>query len=414
MTLGGSDTVVVGAGIGGMTAALLLAEAGAEVTLLERVAQPAAVGAGILLQPNGLAVLTGLGLAEALERGGHRVTRSAVRGADARPIADLAVPDFGHRLDHALAVRRSHLHEVLLAAVTDRPAIRTRLGAEVAGVRPDGTVELRDGEQLAAGLVVGADGISSTVRAHGDFGVTLRSTGVRDVRVLVPGDEPSIEGEWWTALGLVGGAPTGDGHTYLYASAGAPAVARALDARDLAAFRDAWAAAVPPTGPVLARVERFEQLLVNDVTRVDCERWVDGRIVLLGDAAHAMAPNLGQGANAAMVDAAVLASELAADQPVPAALARYGARRQPAVRAVQDAADRLARLAHLRRPVARRLRDGVLRLVARAAGPAQRQARRYQQEDPGWLLATTRGLVAMPPPGGGPAAPGPDQPRHGS
>jgi 2-polyprenyl-6-methoxyphenol hydroxylase-like FAD-dependent oxidoreductase len=407
MTLDGSDAVVVGAGIGGMTAALLLAGAGAEVTLLERVPEPLAVGAGILLQPNGLAVLAGLGLAEAVERGGHRVSRSAVRGADGRPIADLAVPDFGHGLDHAVAVRRSHLHEVLLAAAGDRPAISTRLGAEVTGVRPDGTVRLRDGAELGAGLVVGADGISSTVRAHGDFGVTIRSTGARYVRVLVAGEEEAIEGEWWTALGLVGGAPTGDGHTYLYASARAPAVARALDARDLAAFRDAWAAALPLTAPVLARVERFEQLLVNDVARVDCERWVDGRLVLLGDAAHAMAPNLGQGANSAMVDAAVLASELAADQPVATALGRYGARRRPAVRAVQDAADQLARLAHLRRPVARRVRDAVLRPLARAAGPAQRQARRYQQEDPAWLLATTRGLVARAPGGAGQATPEP-------
>jgi 2-polyprenyl-6-methoxyphenol hydroxylase-like FAD-dependent oxidoreductase len=103
---------------------------------------------------------------------------------------------------------------------------------------------------------------------------------------------------------------------------------------------------------VLARIERFEQLLVNAVARVDGKRWADGRLVLLGDAAHAMAPNLGQGANAAMVDAA-------------------------------------------------------LRLAARAAGSAERQARRYQQEDPAWLLATTRGLVAKAPPGAGQAAPEP-------
>lgn len=82
MTLDGRGVVVVGAGIGGITVALLLAEAGAEVTLLERVAAPAAVGAGILLQPNGLAVLGGLGLAAALERGGHRAGGGAVHTAD--------------------------------------------------------------------------------------------------------------------------------------------------------------------------------------------------------------------------------------------------------------------------------------------------------------------------------------------
>jgi 2-polyprenyl-6-methoxyphenol hydroxylase-like FAD-dependent oxidoreductase len=401
MSVDGRPVVVAGAGIGGITAALLLADAGAEVTLLERVAEPAAVGAGILLQPNGLAVLGGLGLTAALEEAGHRAGVGAVRGADGRPIADLAVPDFGDGLDHVLALRRSRLHEILLAAVRERPAITTRFGAEVTAARPDGTVELAahgggDGA-IAADLVVGADGVGSTVRADGGFGATVRATGARYVRVLVAGDDPTIQGEWWTTLGLIGGSPTGDGGTYVYASAAAPAVARALDARDLSAFRDAWARALPPAAPVLARVERFDQLLVNDVARVDCERWADGRLVLLGDAAHAMAPNLGQGANSAMVDAAVLVAELAADQPVDEAMRRYEARRRPAVRAVQDTADRLGRLADLRRPVLCRARDMLLRLAGRAGGSMERRARGYQQEDPAWLLATTRGLAKRPP-----------------
>jgi len=99
-------------------------------------------------------------------------------------------------------------------------------------------------------------------------------------------------------------------------------------------------------------VHGFDDLLVNDVARIDCDRWSVGRLVLLGDAAHAMAPNLGQGANSALVDAAVLVAELS-DGSRPDPLGRYARRRRAAVRAVQDRADTLAALAGVTNPVLR-------------------------------------------------------------
>jgi 2-polyprenyl-6-methoxyphenol hydroxylase-like FAD-dependent oxidoreductase len=191
--------------------------------------------------------------------------------------------------------------------------------------------------------------------------------------------------------GCSGGAPLGDGSTYLYLDVAVPPVARALAEQDLEGFRGRWAAALPLAAPVLEGLGSLDGLLVNRVVRVDCRRWADGRLVLVGDAAHAMAPNLGQGANSAIVDAAVLAAELAADQPVEQALGRYTARRRPAVGWVQDAADRLARLSRVAHPVLRWGRDLALRRLGRlATGPSRQQ--RVQQEDPVWLYATTRAL----------------------
>jgi 2-polyprenyl-6-methoxyphenol hydroxylase-like FAD-dependent oxidoreductase len=392
--LEGRRVVVAGGAVGGMAAALLLARAGASVTVLERVAEPAAVGAGLVLQPNGLAVLAGLGLDGQLAGAGHRMGAAGmVRSASGATLARIQVPDFGGGLDHVLAIRRSRLHDLLLAAVrAAHPAVALRLGAEVTGAGGDGTVSFQAGGvagTVTGDLVVGADGVGSVVRQGGHFGARTRA-GATYLRGLVAGDDLGLEGEWWTPLGLFGGAPMGDGTTYFYGSATRPPVAAALAAGDLAGLRAAWAAALPLAGRVLERVQDPAELLVNQVVRVDCERWHDGRLVLVGDAAHAMAPTLGQGANSALVDAAVLAAELAGDRPAEAALARYTARRRPAVRRVQDTADRVARLAELASPPLRRARD---RLLAAASGlGAERRVRAVQQEDPSRLLEAVRRL----------------------
>jgi 2-polyprenyl-6-methoxyphenol hydroxylase-like FAD-dependent oxidoreductase len=391
MGLERTNVVVVGGAVGGMTAALLLARAGASVTLLERVAEPGRAGAGILLQANGLAVLYGLGLRERLLRAAYRRDDGgAIRSGTGTPLIGVRVPRYAYGLDHVLVLRRSHLYQVLYDTVVTERGIDARFGATVTGATPAGTLTYswqgRSGA-LAADLVIGADGVSSTVREAGNLGAVVSRTGATYLRALVDGQDLFAPGEYWTGLGLFGGMPVGDGSTYFFADASAPPVAAALASRDLAALTAHWAAELPLAAPAFERIRRFGDLLINEVRRVDCERWTDGRLTLLGDAAHAMAPNLGQGANSALVDAAVLTAELFTARPLETALRRYADRRRSAVRWVQDASDRLARLSSVSNPALRRARDLALWTVQRQVASPRRHAQNLQ-EHPAELYET--------------------------
>jgi 2-polyprenyl-6-methoxyphenol hydroxylase-like FAD-dependent oxidoreductase len=316
----------------------------------------------------------------------REVSGARITNADGRTL--LAPPAKSPRV---VMLRRSTLQGVLLDAVSSKARIERMFGAELVHAAPDGSVETREAggptRTMHADLVIGADGVHSRVRECGSFGANIRGTGIRYIRGLV--SEGLAQGvEAWTSAGLFGSFAV-DGGTYFYASCGTADCAAALESRNLDSLRTAWARAYRPGGWILGAVERFDELLVNEVLRVDCARWWDERLVLLGDAAHAMAPNVGQGANSALVDAVVLLDELRRAQSLEQALATYDARRRRRVKKVADLAGRLGRLAELTHPVARTLRDRVLLPIAGLL-PAARTAAVVLQEPPSRLRVIGR------------------------
>src|SRR6266536_179725 len=229
--LAGADVVVVGAGVAGTTTALLLARAGASVTLLERSEVPDRARAGIVLQPNGLAVLAGLDLANRLRGTGCVLRHARIYGNRSSLITTSTIGDFGRGLDHLLGVRGSALHDVLLDAVAEQPAIVCRSGATVTGCTADGIVELHwrgRPSTIEANLVVGADGVRSAVRSTGTFPTRVRRTGRSYARGLVPRTGTLPHGEYWTPLGLFGVMPVDPDTVYFNAAAHTPAVAAAV------------------------------------------------------------------------------------------------------------------------------------------------------------------------------------------
>jgi 2-polyprenyl-6-methoxyphenol hydroxylase-like FAD-dependent oxidoreductase len=365
--------VVVGAGIGGLTASLVLSRVAARVTLVERAERPSEVGAALALQPNGMAVLDRLGLLPAVEVVSARIDRMDIRSVTGRRLLTAGMPDLGGGLDHAIAVRRTGLHQLLLDAVAGVASIDTRFGWTAVSGDPSGTVTItstaensldRGSTSLRADVIVGADGVNSAVRSTGGFKSRM-SLGSSYVRTIVRGRASPWFEEYWTPLGSFGHAPLGGDLIYFWAAAHVAGAADAVARGDLGAFRQEWRRVLPAAGDLLERVSSFDDLLVNTVRSVACRRWFSGRLVLLGDAAHAMPPNLGQGANSALVDSLVLAEELARAPSVMDALVGYDKRRRPLARRVQKTAEMLQRLCGIERVTALRVRDALLAGLAR-------------------------------------------------
>jgi 2-polyprenyl-6-methoxyphenol hydroxylase-like FAD-dependent oxidoreductase len=299
---------VVGGGIAGLAVAVGLQRAGATVTVRERQPDATQHGSGLSLFGNGFAALEALGLADAVRTAAGDLPpyASGLRRPDGRWLAR-----FGAQATAEMRViERQRLHDVLHDAL--RPGT----------VRFAAPVSAEDGSAMASGgadLVIGADGIRSSVRAGWPDDPGWRYAGYVAVRGITAGPVPlDAAGETWGRGRRFGIAPLADGRVYWFAALNGPRDAPRLDRSDLERLFGGWH---HPIGAILAATpaEAITLLPIDELARCPRSLW-RGNVVLVGDAAHAMTPNLGQGANLALEDAATLALLLApfAAHPDPA------------------------------------------------------------------------------------------------
>ncbi|MFI7130654.1 FAD-dependent monooxygenase [Nonomuraea sp. NPDC050153] len=326
--------VVVGGGIGGLAAAIALHRIGWRVTVLERAGEFGEIGAGLALWPNATRALAALGLAERVRAIAAVETAGGVRDRAGRWLFRTDNSDVARRHGRPLLmVHRAELVRVLVAAL---PADLLRPGGEVRAVWPDGdgaVVEHRDG-RVRADLVVGADGIRSRVRRQcWPEARPPRYAGCTAWRAVTePLDGRGAEGAlFWGRGERFGFAALPGGRFYCFAAARAPEGGEEDASAGFARRFGGWPDPVPE---LLAAVPEGA-VLRHDVYAVPpLASYVRGRAVLLGDAAHAMDPALGQGAGTALEDAVTLAACLRADPDVDVALARYDRARRPRTRAI--------------------------------------------------------------------------------
>ena len=316
--------LVAGGGIGGLAAALGLAQKGFEVTVLERAPTLGEIGAGIQLGPNAFHAFDYLGVGDAARAMAVYVDK--LRLMDAMTAEDVCAIDLGEKFcgrfgNPYAVVHRGDLHGVFLRACEADPRIQLRTGCAVTGYEQDGsavTARLFSGETVAGSVLVGADGLWSRVRQQVVGDGPPRVTGHTTYRSVIP-TERMPEDLRWNAATLWAGPKCHIVHyplsgwkvfnlvvTY-HNDAPEPVAGQPVPEEEvLEGFRHVH----PRAQDIIHHGTDWRLWVLCD--RDPVERWVDGRVALLGDAAHPTLQYMAQGACMAMEDAVCLSHEMAA------------------------------------------------------------------------------------------------------
>jgi 2-polyprenyl-6-methoxyphenol hydroxylase-like FAD-dependent oxidoreductase len=362
--------VIIGAGIGGLAAAVALRRVGIETLVIERAAAIREVGAGLSIWSNAVNALRELGLEARVMASAALIERNLVRTPAGAFIAQNEFGDISRKAGApSICIHRAILQKILLDSL---PPASVRTGVRCSGF-DDSTAILESGERgaerIRADVLVGADGISSVIRdgLHGAeppryAGYTCWRGILRD-RVPVahdlgtPGRNGVVPDR--SALLVIGAGsqfglwPCGAGQLYWFLTKNAPPGTTQTKADAVALVRD-WAAPVPE---IIAGTPE-DAILENDIVDRPPRRW-RGRsgVTLLGDAAHASTPNLGQGACLALEDAVVLAHCLNGTSPVEAALRKYERLRIPRTTDIVRRSRRMGKALQLNSPAVELFRN---------------------------------------------------------
>jgi 2-polyprenyl-6-methoxyphenol hydroxylase-like FAD-dependent oxidoreductase len=353
---------IAGAGPAGLVAALAARRLGVEATVYAQAPNFERVGGGILVHSNGLRVLAALGLVEALEARGRTTQVMRVETAEGRVLSTFDYRKLDIPFNRAMICLRHTLQEVLVDAALAE-GVDVRFSRRCAGATSDGDgarLRFDDGGEERFDAVLACDGINSRVREALGLETRRKVVGEAYLRGVAPlaVANPTIREVWGSRGRRFGICPLDDAHVYFFCNAPLGRWRETLDggiADFVASWRDFNADAVT----ILSAVPDWTRVNYSELNEVVLDRWYDGRVFLVGDAAHAMTPNLGQGANSAMVDALVLV-RLLAREPVERVGPAYEAVRKRFVTRIQDASRQIGEIAAWGAFFSRFVRDGLL------------------------------------------------------
>lgn len=360
--------IVIGAGIGGLTAAIALRRAGLDVEIYERATELRESGSGLGIMSNAVAALREIGIQGELERRGQAIDDFQIFDPHGRLIALTPLKQLHTELGiTSVSIHRAALQRILLEAAGDG-SIQLSAACERVEESPRGVrVRFSDGRTAEGDVVIGADGIHSAVRRQLHRVDPPRYAGYICWLATVPFTHARFvrgyTGHYWGKGQRFGLIDIGGGQVYWWATQNrkqrvAPLAAEEIK-RDVQHCFTGWADEV---------MRAIEVTPAASIISLDCvdrpflERWGRGRITLLGDAAHPMLTSLGQGAGMAIEDAVVLGRALAGSTDLVQSLRHYEDLRRDRTRQIVRLSRVMSMVEQLEHPVAVALRDTVFRM----------------------------------------------------
>ena len=330
---------IAGAGIGGLTTAAALASRGWSVTVHERAPSLRTFGAGIYIWSNGLRVLKAIGAYDEATIGAHLAPAFETRDQinDVMEIIPINRPD----APQLVTILREALIRSLVNACRSR-GVDIRTNSEVVGASSDGKLLLAGGAVREADLVVAADGINSAIRNQLDLLMYRKRLGYGAIRMLIERDDRDVPGtdrdksiEYFSGSRRILYTPSSKSDLYIALCCGSD------DAEALAvpADQELWQSSFPHLAHLVSRFGQAGRWDEFEVVKL--KKWSKGHVAVLGDAAHAMPPYLGQGGGCAMMNGLGLAAALSDTSDISQALENWEARERPIVEHTQEMSERL-------------------------------------------------------------------------
>lgn len=326
--------IIIGAGIGGLTTAIALAQKGIQVQIYERASEIKEVGAGVWIAPNGMQIFDKLGIAQEVAAAGTKLKRISVVDLNYKPISviDGAEIEAKHQFG-TIAIHRATLQQILASKVNPE---HLHLNKAFKHYEQNGTavtVYFEDGSTAVADFLICADGLKSKARIQMYGPQNLRDSGQTCWRFATAFDLPKEEQDnmyevWANTKGLrVGYSKIDDKRVYVYITNNKKHAASHIDKN----IKNYLLAICKPFSKTLT--DLLEAVDEKEIIQTDLfdfkpiQKWTDNRVALIGDAAHATTPNLGQGACQAIEDAWVLAEEVSANANIEISLVNFQKRR---------------------------------------------------------------------------------------
>jgi 2-polyprenyl-6-methoxyphenol hydroxylase-like FAD-dependent oxidoreductase len=365
---------IIGAGIGGLTTAIALKKRGIEVEIFEAATEFKKVGAGIIIAINSMQLYKRLGMAEKILEAGNKLGRFEITNANLKVLTTSDTDYFGKNYNLSnVAIHRADLHEVLLSELAEIPIYMGKILKNLAQHSGFINLEFEDGTKHQTNLLIGGDGVNSVVRKS-----IFPESQVRWAKQLCWRGITTFDlgtnykhgaREAWGHNERFGIVPIGENKVYWYACAGYKESSKKEFGGQ--SIESVFKKFNPLVKDIINSTPK-NSIITAELGDLDpIPMWYQGNVCLVGDAAHATTPNMGQGANQAIESAWVLANCLAHEKGPSKAFAEYQQIRQKKANMVVHTSWKVGKLAHVSSPILAKLRNGFLYIIPSFLGRKQ-------------------------------------------